>query len=283
MARTCPHCGMESDRDKTCSWCSKPLAQEKPAAASAAPAAPPPLAEGPAAAPAPTPRPSPPRPPAPKVREPIREPLPAWLYFAAALIALLLIGVVVNCVAAAKAAGPPPPPAQWQALQSKTKLLSLQGPSNWKFVTAGSSASYEQAELRGGPLCVVSIHGSQSKGSLGDMMGASSNLARGSEVERRPEGKLHAFLGVMVRKEDKHYAEGDLQGCTFAGMPAAYSEYTSLRRVGLFAVKVKGWRLACSGGDLGYDIRAEAPEKQWDGFKPTAEKILGSVAFGSGT
>lgn len=66
---------------------------------------------------------------------------------------------------------------------------------------------------------------------------------------------------------------------TFAGLPAAYSEYTATRKVAGFPVKVKGWRMSCAGGDFGYDIRAEAPEKQFSKFEEPATRILGSAHF----
>jgi hypothetical protein len=197
---------------------------------------------------------------------------------------VLTIGLTIlgNFLSARKVAGPPPAPSQWKTITSKTKLLTLQAPENWKFTTAGSGSSFEQVDVLGSRLCAIRVRGSGTKGSLGDIMGASSNLARSNELERRPEGKLHAFLGVAAKKNDKTYEEsGSMAPATWAGMPAAYSEYTAARRIGLCHVKVKGWRMSCSGGDLGYDIRAEAPEKQWETFEPNAKKILGSFKMGS--
>ena len=274
MGKLCPGCGMESDTDKVCSWCSKDLAAapakgkpEQPAPASAA--AKPTPAVGPAARPARQP-------------EPVKPTIPVWACVVAAGVLTIGLAIFGNFMAARKAAAPPPEPAQWKTVTSMTKLLTLQAPENWKFVTAGSSASYEQVDVTGSRFCAVRVRGSGTKGSMGDIMGASSNLARSNDLERRPEGKLHAFLGTAEKKSDPSYEEiGSMAEATFAGMPAAYSEYSAVRKIGLCSVKVKGWRMSCSGGDLGYDIRAEAPEKQWESFQPHAKRILGSCKLGS--
>lgn len=279
MAGLCPHCGMESDRDNVCTWCNKSLVAGETREA-AKPAAPP-AAGGKTAV---TPTVAPARPvaePSTRQPEPLKPSIPIWACVVAAVVVAIIAGIGANALRAMAAAGPPPKPGQWKTLSSATKLLSLEAPDNWKFVTSGSGASYERVDVCATRFCTVRVSGSGTKGSMGDIMGASSNLSQSTDLQRRPEGKLHALLGGIAKKEDPNYEEsGSMAPATFAGMNAAYSEYTTTRPVGLFAVKLKGWRMSCSGGDLGYDIRAEAPEKQWDAFEPSAKRILASFKLG---
>jgi hypothetical protein len=72
-----------------------------------------------------------------------------------------------------------------------------------------------------------------------------------------------------------------MQAWKFAAMPAAYSEFTTVKRVGLLSVPMKGWRISCFGGDFGYQVWAEAPASQWERFKPTAQKIIESARMGA--
>jgi hypothetical protein len=71
--------------------------------------------------------------------------------------------------------------------------------------------------------------------------------------------------------------EGGMQPMTFGGLPAAASEFSTVRRVGLFAMKMKGIRISAPGGDYGWDVNITAPEKSFDSFALLATKMLASV------
>jgi len=272
MGKACPHCGETSDRDDLCTWCNKSLRPE------AKPAAPP-------AAPAPA-RPAPAG-PAPSAREPVAAapPRPLWPYFVGAGVTLVLVLLLTGFLAGKQAAGPPPEPGNWSTQQSKTKLLTLHVPDNYVFSTSGSSASYEQVYIRATKLCRVTVDGNGTKGAMSDAIAATSRAGGGDSsgtVASSAEGKFHALQGGLLKTKDPAYQEeGEVSGWSFAGMPAAYSDYTSFRKVGLVAVKVRGWRLSCMGGDFGYQVFAEAPEAQWEKFQPTARRILESAKLGA--
>lgn len=286
MARTCPHCGEVSDSDRVCTWCNKSLAAEgQPAAgpgtqAAAKPAA----ASGPPAAAGPI---------APKVgpsaraeRPSVPEPRPLWPYYLGAAVTIVVVGLGALFMSAKAAAGPPPEPADWADMQSKTKLFTISVPANYKFSSSGSSGSYEQMTVKATKLCRVYVDGTGTKGAMSDVAAATSRMTGGdssSSVSRRGEGKFHVAQGELYKKtRDRSFEESeDIKAWNFAGMPGAYSEYTTVKKVGLFPVKMKGWRLSCMGGDFGYQVWAEAPESQWEKFKPIATKILKSAKMNS--
>lgn len=273
MSRTCPHCGETSDRDDLCTWCNKSISPEKPDKPAAQPA------DSPTASPSPA-KPAPVR---KHAASPASPSVPVWGYFAGLGVLVVLFAGVSLFMQASKAAGPPPKPADWKTVKSMTKLFSLEVPANWKFTTAGSAASYEQVDLRGGKLYRVYVDGTGSKGAMSDIAGAAARVSgsdAGSDITKRSEGRLHTTLGAAAQKKDPTYhEEGNMQACHVAGMPAAYSTYTATRKIGAFGIKVKGWRMSCSGGDFGYDIRAEAPAKHWKEFEPIAKRILDSLTM----
>ena len=281
MPKLCPHCGMESDTDRVCSWCGKSL--ETPV--------PDPGPQAQEAAPAPA------GPPAPGrgkhagaanalfAAERQRKETVVWPYYLIGGGVLLVIIVGALVAVYLRALRPPAEPGEWKTVTSHTKILSLEVPSNWTFSTAGSSGNFEWVTVKSGGLCKVRIEGSSLKGTLGDMASAAARAATGEEgnrvltLEERAEGRLHATLGGKEVTVDPSFKDAeDLEACQFAGLPAACSHYTAVDNAGLFGVPIKGLRItAPGGGDYAYDIRLTAPEKVWDKFEPTALKILESV------
>jgi len=194
---------------------------------------------------------------------------------------------VGSLVLVAEAQAPPPQPTAWQRRPSETRELIVQVPTSWQFFTCGSAGSFERVVIKTGKFTAVTIDGSQVMGTMGDVSSAAARA--GAEalgdlpLKKRAEGRLHETLCAVEKEKDPHYQEaGEMRACTFAGMPAAYSEYTTTRRVGAFTVKLKGRRLTCPAGDYSYDVRAVCPEKQWDEFEPIATRILAGVTRGGG-
>lgn len=267
MAKPCPHCGETSDRDNICTWCNKPLTAPKPADQ------PPP--QGAARKPATTPAAG-----SPVVHRevaPVEQPRPLWPYYLGALATFLVLSFGGAFVTARLAAGAPPEPADWKSVETMTKVLTLQVPGNWTFSTSGSQSTYEQASIKATRLCRVYIDGNATKGAMGDVAAAAARVGGGSA-----ELRFHASQGELHKKRDPKYEEsGEAKPCTFGGVPAAYSEYTTLKKVAGFGVKLRGWRISTSNGDYGYQVWVEAPDKQFDKFEPMATKLLGGVKFAS--
>jgi hypothetical protein len=223
-------------------------------------------------------------------RAPFVEPQPRriWPYIAlggGGLLVLILVAVVPRALAS-KA---PPEVTEWKQEESMTGELSLEVPANWTFTTSGSGSIYENARVQGSKLSRVTIHGSSNKGSLADITGSAASAESGLfgetpqsfGVADRGEGRLHTLIGSITAKEDKHFVDsGVMEETEFRGRPAAYSDYTSLRRAGLLKVKVKGRRLTAPAGDLAYDVRAECPAQHWEQFEPIAWRIIESVEAG---
>lgn len=277
MGKVCRHCGMESDREKICSWCNKDL--EAPAAPAAKPAAPPRAVSPGPAAPTPAPAATPGMAGAAATAvalEAQRRSRPVWLYALIGIAAVIVFVLAVQFAAFSKAMKPPAEPGEWQAVTSHTGHFALQVPSTWRFSTAGAEGSFESVLVRCGPLYKVSVDGGQARGALSDVAAASARMG-GAPAEMN----LHETLGIFASKNDKTYSEeGEPQSCTFAGQKAAYSLYTAKRRVGLFGTEVKGWRISCPGTDYGYDVRIEAPARHWDEFQPLGARVVSSVQFG---
>lgn len=276
MALRCPHCGEVSPRDDVCTKCGQAIEQPQPGPQQ--PGGP----GGPQAAPgvqrAPRPRPA--------VTKPRR---PAWVYWLAAALGLLVLGLLGGFVLAAWAAKSPPKPGEWKRVESKTRQLTVEVPSNWSFTTSGSEGTYEWATVKCGMLHTVSIKGNATRGAIGDvgaaMQQTMGGLVGGEELptDLKAEATLHAIVGEAEKQRDRGYREtGDVKPCTFAGRPAVYSEYSTVRRFGIAAVKMKGWRMSAPAGDYGYDVRVLCPAKCWDKFEPHATQILNSVQFGGG-
>ncbi len=276
MALRCPHCGQVSPRDDVCTKCGQAIEQPQPGPQQ------PGVPGQPQAAPT-AQRPLRPRPAPPKPGR------PAWVYWLAAALGLIVLGLLGCFILAAWAARSPSAPADWKRVQSKTKQLTLEVPSNWNFSTSGSEGTYEWATVKGGMLHMVSVKGNATRGAIGDlgaaMQQAMGGLVGGEEVptELKAEATLHTIVGEAEKERDRNYREtGDMKPCTFAGRSAVYSEYTTVRRFGIASVRMKGWRMSAPAGDYGYDVRVLCPEKAWAKFEPTATKILNSVQFGSG-
>ncbi|MFQ5810990.1 MAG: hypothetical protein ACE5JM_15335 [Armatimonadota bacterium] len=211
-----------------------------------------------------------------------------YIAIGGALLVLLVVACVVPVILAS---GPPAQPTQWQEVETATKQLTLEVPANWRFSTAGSESLSEWARVQGGKLSRVTIHGSHITGAMGDItssfermgsgmmdMAGAEGVYREPDVSESGEGQLHALLGRVAAKEDKHFQDlGKMEACEFGGRQAARSDYTTRRRVGFLTVNVRGRRITAPAGDLAYDVRAECPEKHWDNFEPIADRILKSV------
>ncbi len=286
MPPLCKHCGMESDTDRVCSWCGKPIETGAPPAADA----PPPASDKAASRPA--------GPPdrgrhagaarALLAAERERRAAPVWRYYALGAGILLVLVIGGFLFAYLRALRPPAEPTEWTSVTTETKLFTLQVPANWKYFAAGSTGNFEWTRVTSGT-CRVSIEGSQIKGVMGDMASSAARLATGPEgtrpltLEERAESRLHARLGDAAAHNDPAFRdEGDLEKCKFAGLPAVRSHFTTRKLVGPFSIKMRGLRItATGGGDFSYDLRLTAPAKVYDKFEPIALKIVDSVAPGS--
>jgi len=276
MERRCKHCGMDSDTERVCSWCGKDLVPAAPAR----PSGPPPPQAGPPG-PAPPPRPGPAERRQP---QPVQRGRPAWVFWAIAAAAVVVLGVGGCFVAAAVLSRPPAAAGEARSVESHTKKMTLQVPANWKWTTSGSEGTFEAVKIRPGGLYVISIEGNSVRGSIGDIGAASSRMMAGegdgsaSPVAMKAEGGLHALIGAVEDKEDPNFEETtEMQSYTFGGNPAAYSEYSTLTRVGIATVRLKGGRISAPAGDLGYDVRVICPAAHWDTFSKEAFKVLESV------
>lgn len=286
MARLCKHCGMESDTDRVCSWCGKPLGEAKgppSAGGSARPAAggePRTAGAGRRGRHAGAAE-------ALLAADRARREIVVWPYYligAGVLLVLIFGGFGVAYALATRA---PAAPSKWTSRESQTKLISLQAPENWHFSTSGATASYERVRVESG-LYRVLIVGNPVLGTLGDISAAAARVSAPEEggeqpLEKRAEGRLHMTLAEKEAKVDPAFKEGsEMQATRFAGLPAAYSYYTTKRRVGLFTVPMRGLRMTVpSVGDLALDIRALAPAKHWDHFEPIAKQVLESAQRGA--
>lgn len=281
MKTVCNHCGMESDKPDICTWCGKDIGGTPGRAKAAdakgkAPAAPGGKAAAPAARPSPLGR------KVPKAADK-KAGVPAWVYYAVPL-GVIIVGLVAWSVLKARAASAPPKePGDWTPIKSQNGNISMQVPANWKWRTSGSSGTFEKVVVQCGDMCFLSIEGTQGKGAMGDITGAAARASASPEggemsLDRKPEGRLHSMLADLELKKDPSYKEeGEMQPAAFGGLPAAGSQYTTVKRAGLFKVKLKGIRMTAPGGDYGWDIRIVAPEKSFDQFAPIAVKMLASV------
>jgi hypothetical protein len=227
-------------------------------------------------------------PAAPAPSGPPATPVKLYIAIGGALLLLLVLAGVLPGILASRA---PAQPNQWQEVDTATKQLTLEVPANWRFSTAGSESLSEWARVQGGKLSRVTIHGSHITGAMADVTSSFARMGSGMmdipgaggvyeepDVSESGEGQLHALLGRVAAKEDKHFQDlGSMEACEFGGRQAARSDYTTRRRVGLLTVKVRGRRITAPAGDLAYDVRAECPEKHWDKFEPIADRILKSV------
>ncbi len=289
MARLCKHCGMESEQDRVCSWCGKPLetAAPTPAAGPAPAKAAAPAGGSSAAAPGRGKHAGAAR--ALLAADRQRRETPVWPYY------LIGVGVILVLILGGiffvywRALRPPVEPTEWKDVTSQTRLLALKVPGDWYYSTSGSPSQYEWVRVKSG-LCRVDIEGSTTKGALGDIAGAAArtsaahNEGSGPQpLEMRAEGRLHKTLGEFAAKNDPNFKDADdMQACWFAGMPAACSHYTTRKSAGLMSVGIKGLRITVPAGELSFDVRLSAPAKVWDKFEPTAYKIIESVTKGTG-
>ncbi len=286
MGQTCPHCGMESDDERICSWCGKSLVDEatptegperpiQEAADVEPPSAKPPVETGGgrhqgAAA-------------AMMAAEADKERRAKWPYYLAVVASLAFVIFGWSAISLRGALQLPKEPGQWQSVGSENEYLHLQVPDTWEFSTGGSRGGFEQVTVKSGKFCLVKIRGTQALGALADATGARPRGNDPAEVpfEETGMGMFHAKLGGLVNEEDPNYEEAAMQPCTFAGGTAAYSTYTTVKRAGVLPVNIKGWRITTlSIGPYAYSIHVECPEKHWDKFQPIASNIIGSVTRG---
>ncbi len=284
MGKMCPYCGMESDDERVCSWCGKPLVEEaapadgrqvpSQAADVESPSAKPPVESGHgrhrgAAADM-------------MAAEAAKDQRAKWPYYLAVVASLAFVVLGWSAISLRSALQPPKKPDQWQSVSSENDYLRLQVPANWDFTTAGSPASLEYVRIKSGKSCFIRIKGTQALGAMADAnVGSRSEDLSATPFEDTRMGKFHAQVGNLVQKKGKNYKEEVMQPCTFTGTRAAYSIYSTVRRAGVFAVKTKGWRITTASiGPYAYTIRAECPEKHWDKFQPIASKIIGSATRG---
>lgn len=306
MGKECPKCGMTSDRDDLCTWCNadlRPPQKKKPGAGATQPGAPAGSGARPSTAPPAAPRAtvpaspggtSAPRPSPRKAPEPEPEPpsRPAWVLPVAIVAGGVVILLIALVLLGVSAAGPPADPGEWESFVSKDKSFAAYYPKGWgEPDNAGSGGTFVLVTWKGSKLARVSVRGASGAGAIGDTAAAkervaAANLAPGQELplEMTADGAMLAhFKNEKWLKDHPGYEEGTPAFDTrFAGARAACAEYSYKKRVGLVPVEMKGLRWATHQGDYSYHVVAEAPAKHWEKFKPTAEKIVGSVQMGAG-
>ncbi len=287
MGKTCPHCGMESDDERVCSWCGKPLLEEaaptegrerptQEAAGAEAASAKPQVGAGRArhtGAAADM-----------MAAEAAKDQRAKWPYYLAVVASLALVILGWSAISLRGALQPPQEPEEWQSVSSENDYLRLQVPSNWDVATGGSRGTLEYVQIKAAKSCLIRIKGTLALGAIADAnVGSRSEDLSATPFDETRMGEFHAKLGAWVMEEDSNHKEEAMQPCTFTGTRAASSTYTTVRRAGVFAVKTKGWRITTASiGPLAYTIRAECPAKHWDSFKEIAGQIIGSVARSAG-
>ncbi len=287
MGTTCPHCGMESDDERVCSWCGKPLVEEaaptegrerptQQAAGAETTSTKPPVGAGRAhhrGAAADM-----------MAAEAAKDQRAKWPYYLAVAASLAFVILGWSAISLRGALRPPQEPGQWQSVSSENDYLRLQVPGNWDVATGGSRESLEYVQIRAAKNCFIRIKGTQALGAMADAtVGSRHEDLSATPSKETGIGKFHAMLGELAKDNDSNYEEEAMQPCTFAGTRAAYSTYTTVRRAGLFPVKMKGWRITTASiGPFAYTIRAECPEKHWDSFEEIASQIIGSAVRGAG-
>ena len=286
MGKTCPHCGMESDAQRVCSWCGKSLVgeaaptedRERPTQEAAdveATSAKPQVGAGRgrhrgAAADM-------------MAAEAAKEQRAKWPHYLAVVASLAFVVLGWSAISLRGTIQPPKEPKQWQSVSSENDYLRLQVPGNWDVATGGSRGSLDYVLIKSGKSCFIRIKGTQALGAMADAnVGSRSEDLSATPFEETRMGEFHAKFGAWVMEEDSNYQEDAMQPCTFTGTRAAYSTYTTVRRAGVFPVNVKGWRVTTASiGPFAYSIRAECPEKHWDSFKEIAIKVISSAVRGT--
>ncbi|HJN16744.1 MAG TPA: hypothetical protein QGH10_14665, partial [Armatimonadota bacterium] len=187
MAKQCPHCEMESDRDEYCTFCGKLIETTEPGPPGKSQA--PPSGKRPAS---PVPPGAAPRGPsaeagpaktgAPAKRAPakIERGRPAWVYYVAVVVGLIVLYVFACFALAFTASSPPDEAADWKRIETKTKQMSIEAPGNWDCTLSGSEGSFEFVTVRAGKTYTVTMRGTQAKGSIGDIGAATAQAMSGS-------------------------------------------------------------------------------------------------------
>ena len=267
MATLCKKCGMESDRDDTCTWCNADLRRTEPAST-----APPTQAHVAASVP----------------EAPQR---PAWLIPGIAAASGLVVLVVALIIVGVLASGPPPDEGEWQAFTSKDGSFAALYPTGWDAPqSSGSGNTFVLVVWTATKLCNVTVMGNQRAGAIGDAAAASERAARsglgaeGVSLEMTADGSLLGYFRETADfvKRRPGYEEGSMRHAyDFASVQSACVEYTYTKRPGrLLRVRMRGVRWASFQGAYGYHAVVEAPEKRWDKFRPMADRILRSIQFG---
>ncbi|MCK4324147.1 MAG: zinc ribbon domain-containing protein, partial [Armatimonadetes bacterium] len=128
MGKTCPHCGMESDDERVCSWCGKPLLEEaaptegrerptQEAAGAEAASAKPQVGAGRArhtGAAADM-----------MAAEAAKDQRAKWPYYLAVVASLALVILGWSAISLRGALQPPQEPEEWQSLSSENDYLRL--------------------------------------------------------------------------------------------------------------------------------------------------------------
>ena len=277
MSKVCPKCGMQSERDDLCTWCNADLRQPG-VKGGALPAKPGPTGAAPAPAAAAARR---------EVAEVEERPArPGWLIPAVSAGSALVLLVVALTVVGVLASGPPPAPGDWQSLAAKDSSLTASYPAGWGVPTSsGSAGSYVMVDWRPTKLCHIGLQGTQAAGAIGDTAAALERAAGGdvsAPVSADGAVLAHFLTATSFKKSRPGYAEGTPEYDTaFAGTRSVRVEYSYSRRAGILPIKIKGVRWGHFQGDYGYNVWAEAPEKHWAAFEPTALAIVASVKLGA--
>lgn len=162
---------------------------------------------------------------------------------------------------------------------------SLEHPDDWKLQSSGGSGGAPPLVLMEGDGAIFRMKGSTGGSMIGTMMNPGGGAAPdpggappaiGSPDDLSPETGIHNFQKELFSADYDQFEEEAMKKITPPFGEGRLSVFTG--KEGLFSPKIKGYRATFLDTNYQYNIRAYAPETQWDKFEPTFKRMIMSLS-----
>jgi hypothetical protein len=170
-------------------------------------------------------------------------------------------------------------------LEGPEKVWSFERPDDWKVQQlSGGTGGKPPVVLIEGDGAVFRIKGSMGGSAIGSIAQATGGIAVpgaddapvGGGADLSPETAVHQFQLEYFKADYDQFEEEPMQKLKMPYGEGRLSVFTG--KESFLKPKIKGYRVTFSDNNWQYNLRAYAPESQWERFQPTFKKMIDSIS-----
>jgi hypothetical protein len=171
-------------------------------------------------------------------------------------------------------------------LEGPEKVWSFERPEDWTVEQmSGGTGGKPPVVLISGDDAIFRIKGSMGGSAIGSIAQAGgaggiavpgADAAVGGGDDLSPETAVHEFQKELFKADYSEFDEEPMQKLKMPYGEGRLSIFTA--KEGFLSPKIKGYRVTFSDNNWQYNLRAYAPEGQWEKYQPIFKKMIDSIS-----